>query len=594
MKRFFGRRALTAIPLVLALVCVTLFWNGVPRAMASATPTITVTGYPGPGDDLVIGGGNWPYGDPITITYDGTPLATTRVSFLRGGAGSATGAFSVTVQVPLTTTLGAHTLAATDTRTNATAQTTITVQAEWTQFGFTSANTRYNPYETAISAANVNTLTLAWTYQAAGAQPCSTTNTVPHTGMPSVAQGNVVFENPGYCQFVSLNAASGAVNWTALNSYLGGLPPAQAAVADGAILDEANYLAAYSTSTGASLWQSSYSGYAYSPVAANGMIYATGNWNNQENGYSLDAYSVAGCGQPVCAPVWSYSPPGGTQFSPAVANGSVYYGNWNASSGVGNQLLVLDAATGTLQWSGAIGDGQAINTTAVDNGYVIFTANIQGYQGAPAGTLYVFNAAGCGQATCQPLWTATNAAGWGQATAEANGVIYVGGQDGALYAFNEAGCQTTTCAPLWQSAPVSQTPSSPVANPAVANGVVYYTSGPTGEALAYDAAGCGQATTCSPLWDYSLGGMGPSVTASASPVIANGMLYVSDDNGALYAFSLPATVAKSDASASQTSPATPAASSSPSPRAASQPPRSRWPYHQPWYQEGWALGQSLI
>jgi putative pyrroloquinoline-quinone binding quinoprotein len=553
MRRFMRKRALTAVALMLALLALTL-WSGVPRAAASSTPTITITGYPGPGDGVVIGGGNWPYGDTISVTFDGAQLATTVARFRPAiaepvGGASAGASFKVGVQIPLNTTVGPHTIAATDSSTNDTAQMAITVTAEWKQFGFSSANTRYNPYETAIGAGNVAQLTPAWTYQSTGSQ-C----TVPTIVMPSVAQGNVVFFNQEYCQLVSLNATTGAVNWTAVNSYLSART--QPAIADGVIFDEAGYLLASSASTGVSLWQSPYQRYQVSPVVANGMVYVTGHWNFEVSGYSLEAYPASGCGQSTCAPVWSYPLTGGSEITTAVANGSVYFGNAGATE---SYILAVDAETGALQWSGAVTGDQEIHATAVDNGYVIFTADIpQGYPGAPGGTLYVFDAAGCGQALCQPLWTATNAAGWGASTAIANGVIYVGGLDNALYAFNELGCGQATCSPLWQSASLSQTASYSVAAPAVANDVVYYTSGATGEALAYDAKGC-KATTCSPLWTYPLG-LGSSVSSTAPPVIVNGMLYVSDSNNVLYAFRLPATTAqRSDASPSQTTstPATP-------------------------------------
>lgn len=544
MRRFVGRRALAlvAVPLILALLGVTLF-RSVRFAAASAVPTVTVTGDPAPGNTVMVTGENWPSEDTINITYDGAALATAVVRIHSSTVGPlGSGAFNVGVQIPVNTTTGAHTIAATDPRTGATAQLTISVMAEWAQFGFSSANTRYNPYETAIGVGNVATLTPAWTYQATGGQ-C----TVPGVVMPSVAQGNIIFTNQEYCQLISLNAATGAVNWTAANYYL--TSDAQPVVADGAIFDEAGYLLANSFSTGASLWQSAYQRYQVSPVAANGMIYATGHWNNLVGGYSLEAYPAGGCGQATCAPLWSYSQSGGSEITTAVASGSVYFADFDLGSG--NGLLAVDSAKGKLQWSGAVGSDQEVYETMADNGYVILTANIpQGYPGSPGGTLYAFNAAGCGLPTCQPLWTAYDAAGWGNAPAVANGVIYVGGKDGALYAFNEAGCGQATCAPLWKSVSLSQTTTAPVAAPAVANGVVYYTSGPTGEALAFNAAGCG-AATCSPLWSYTLG-LGSSVTSNAPPVIVNGMLYVSASDNVLYAFHLPATASKG--SASQASP----------------------------------------
>lgn len=64
-----------------------------------------------------------------------------------------------------------------------------------------------------------------------------------------------------------------------------------------------------------------------------------------------------------------------------------------------------------------------------------------------------------------------------------------------------------------------------------------------GALYAFAEAGCGAATSA-PLWSYAFGS-GSAVNSSSSPVIANGMLYVSDMNGVLYAFGLPHAVAHS-------------------------------------------------
>jgi outer membrane protein assembly factor BamB len=118
-----------------------------------------------------------------------------------------------------------------------------------------------------------------------------------------------------------------------------------------------------------------------------------------------------------------------------------------------------------------------------------------------------------------------------------NGVVYVGSNDGNLYAFDAAGAGCTgspkTCAPLW-TAPTG----SPVySSPAVANGVVYVSSGnpltttlsggdPAAKLYAFDATGAncaGTPKTCSPLWTgIPTGGFG----LGTSPAVANGVVYV--------------------------------------------------------------------
>lgn len=69
--------------------------------------------------------------------------------------------------------------------------------------------------------------------------------------------------------------------------------------------------------------------------------------------------------------------------------------------------------------------------------------------------------------------------------------------------------------------------------PSVANGVVYVTSD-DGQVHALDAAGCG-AATCAPLWSAAL------PAAPSSPVtVADGRPFVGTTTGDLVAFALPA------------------------------------------------------
>ena len=148
-------------------------------------------------------------------------------------------------------------------------------------------------------------------------------------------------------------------------------------------------------------------------------------------------------------------------------------------------------------------------------------------------TLYVFPAAGCGQATCAPLWTAVDGATDGAQPAVANGVIFSGSLDGHLYAFAEAGCGSATCSSLW----AGQAGGEIAGPPAIANGVVFVSSWQARVFLAFNAAGCGVAS-CASSWSYSVA---PTYGAYTAPVVANGIVYFIDDEGsnAIYAFHLP-------------------------------------------------------
>jgi outer membrane protein assembly factor BamB len=193
--------------------------------------------------------------------------------------------------------------------------------------------------------------------------------------------------------------------------------------------------------------------------------------------------------------------------------------------GVGNVFNL------SLEWLG-LGDasdfGVVFNSApAIANGFAYF--------GDTNGTLYAFNANGCGQDFCSPVWKAPLVQSIYNSPAVADGIVYVGTSStkGALFAFDAAGCGAHVCTtPLWQSTPLSVVDSSPT----VANGVVYVGSGavsPNG-VYAFAAKGCG-APVCPPLW------YGPTEgQVDNSPAVANGVLYAAGgtgvNDGKLYAF----------------------------------------------------------
>ncbi len=231
-----------------------------------------------------------------------------------------------------------------------------------------------------------------------------------------------------------------------------------------------------------------------SPAIANGVIYIA-----DQTLYAFDAAGSANCaGKPkVCAPLWTAATTNYPTYSaPAVANGTVYVGS-------GGSKLYAFSAAGSVNCS----------TTATGK-------------------------------TCTPLWTAATPSGVGGTPAVANGVVYTVSGNGTLSAFDAAGsknCSGTvaakTCTPLWSSAPGTSgyvTSSSP----AVANGVVYFSS-TNGGTYGYDAAGSlkcsvsGTAKTCSPLWGAVTGFIG-----GGSPAIVNGVLYINvSGDGIIYAYS---------------------------------------------------------
>jgi hypothetical protein len=304
-----------------------------------------------------------------------------------------------------------------------------------------------------------------------------------------------------------------------------------------------------------------------SPVVANGVLYVPGGGGATPSagGAAVAAFDVAGktgcSGTPtICVPMWTTAglPAGvGNEGSPAIANGVIYIAN-------GTLLDAFDATgstgcSGTPKvcaplWTAAITGGEFNSAPpAVANGIVYVSNSLTG--------LYAFDATGTTNCstnstgkTCAPLWNAPSAT-YGGSLAVANGVVYVITGNGKLAAFdataatNCPGTSTVkTCirAPLWTSASLASGPLT--ASPTVANGVVYASSS-NGGIYAYDAAGsqdCAVPDTASSGTLTTVKACSPlwsgpaaGFTGGGLPAIVNGVLYVNVPGAAaVYAYSL--------------------------------------------------------
>jgi hypothetical protein len=138
-------------------------------------------------------------------------------------------------------------------------------------------------------------------------------------------------------------------------------------------------------------------------------------------------------------------------------------------------------------WASPATGGSIFSSPVAANGVI--------YVGSFDSKLYAFAAAGCGQSSCPPLWTAPTEDRIFSTPAVSAGVVYVGSYDSRLYAFNAAGCGQPSCPPLWTSTPTGGRIGS---SPLVAGGMVYVGSWDH-KLYAFNAAGCGQ-PSCPPLW----------------------------------------------------------------------------------------------
>ena len=172
-----------------------------------------------------------------------------------------------------------------------------------------------------------------------------------------------------------------------------------------------------------------------------------------------------------------------------------------------------------LSWVGVMGDLVDYSSPAVVDGVV--------YIGSLDGNLYAFNANGCGQSSCNPLWTGTTNPQYSVASSPAvvNRMVYIGSEDHKLYVFAAGGCGQGTCSPVW----TASTGGAIFSGPLVANNVVY--AGSEDHRLyAFPANGCGH-STCPPLWIGNTGG-----AIDSAPTLGNGVVYVGSQDGKLYAF----------------------------------------------------------
>ncbi len=488
---------------------ITLLAVAIPHAAASATPTLTVSGYPTPGNTLTIEGSYFIPDGTATIYYDNTQIATTPVRQMLGIVGQYVGGFRTTYSIPFGATLGSHTLSAVEQPGGLTAQTSITVAGSWAQYGFSPTNTRYNPYETAISPSNVSNLTFTWS---------NANNSM--SGTPDVVNGDIYFTDLAYDTIQAKNAATGAASWT-FKSPSSSISPNAPAVYNGTLYATGGNLYAVNADTGELGWTGATLAGYYSTIFAGGMVYT-------DDSGSLTAFNANGCASGMCAPIWTLT---GASGGPAISGDTLY-----AAGKTG--LFVANATTGKLAWTGAVATSDVDpGSPAVDGGYV-FLASTASYS-ASSSTLYAFSASGCGQATCSPLWTATipqagSIRRMATGLAIANNTVFVNGV--GLYAFPEDGCGTSACSPSWVGQ-TDQTYSRMIDNaPAVANGVVYVGSEDS-YVHAFNANGCG-ATMCRPLWSY-----GVDNSYMGSPIVINGMLYIATYD-VLYAFGLPSATAR--------------------------------------------------
>jgi outer membrane protein assembly factor BamB len=465
-------------------------------APATAAPGVTFTPLvASPTIAVTVSGAGFAANEGIDVFFDTTDVAL-------AGTDS-TGAFGgITIHVPVDAVPGTHWISLEGRHSGLFAQKAFTVRTDWVQYKWTAAHRGTNPYENVISAANVSGLELAWKGVTGGTDVSS----------PIVVGGRVYIGSSDH------------------NLYV------------------------FSTSTHALLWKGTTGGTIRSSPAAYGNYVYVGSSDNK-----LDAFPVAGCGTPTCAPAWTVTLDGSPNVSaPAVFNAVVYIGTQNGT------VYAISGPTHGILWIGKPDPASKIEASpVVDNGSVYvaesdiphkvyefpvgcrsdggmcsptaatsdFTLPVAGTPAASGGRLVVPL---LGEDRLYVLDEGTLSTSWSvftgtlqdiESPAIAKGIVYMGNSssvDPNLWAHSLASPQQV----VWQSSVGNDAFDNA---PAVANGVVFAVGDLTRAVYAFPAA-C--STPCAPLWSAA------AAPATSSVVVSDGVVYVGTATG-FSAFDLP-------------------------------------------------------
>jgi hypothetical protein len=177
---------------------------------------------------------------------------------------------------------------------------------------------------------------------------------------------------------------------------------------------------------------------------------------------AVRAYALDGCGAATCEPVWTMPLPVGevgVVGAPVAGPDDQLFVVLVHASPFRTELVSLSRATGAVNWTAHLSD-------TLDTDVRLATAGDRLYVSGGR----VFDAGGCGAATCAPLWTVTPAGG-AAGPVVAGGVVYEAGP-GEIHAYDAAGCGAATCAALVE-VPVDGTPTAL----SVSDGHLYVTNG---------------------------------------------------------------------------------------------------------------------
>jgi outer membrane protein assembly factor BamB len=286
-------------------------------------------------------------------------------------------------------------------------------------------------------------------------------------------------------QIVAFDTRNGDIRW--YSSYGYGFKAALVwkGIVYAGSLDE--YVYAFDATNGSLLWSAATEGAVQSPLALSGGIIYAGT--TADRLYALDAETGS--------VIWKANLPGPMFFSaPAVVDGVVYVTTEEGS------IEALDATTGVMVWRVHTPGGRGLSTPVVSNGFL--------YVAAQNVIMVALNAL-----TGRKVWSVPGSGG--AIPAVSDGVVY-GDDAGYTVALN-----ADTGNELWQTL-VS-------GSPVIANGLLYEGTGNVFPELGLVVlnATTGELLTSVPT----------SSEWNATPVVADGMVFMGDENAVFHAYALP-------------------------------------------------------
>ena len=451
-----------------------------------------------PGQSISAAGTGFQANESVKLYWNntsGTALAST--------SADANGNISQAVTIPTSANPGSNTLIGVGQTSGDTFTAPVTINTNWGDFGFDPAHHRANPYENGLDASNVGNLQPKWT------QPTA----VGFKSSPVYANG-IVYITTMDGLLNAYDATSGTLKWsfnpnsTFRNYSAPAVDPATGLVFFGTVGDNDEGIPspyyAVDAQTGTLQWSVILNWHQVSfPTLAFNTLYLGTSHNDHD---SCSIYAIDEVSGQIR---WQYM--GNAGFWGSIG---VDLNTNTVFSGVGDPysaVIALDATTGALIWNYPVPqfgpDDDVGSGITVNNGLV--------YASSKNGSVYAIHENTGTLSWSTPIGADSNGDVSTQAVS-ANGTLYAGTISGKLYALN-----ALTGAILWHT----HTGSSIFSSPAVANGVIYFSS--------YNKIYALNASTGTILWSYATG-----ANSYSSPIVVNGWLYWGSGDGNFYGFSL--------------------------------------------------------